>query len=62
MLKTRAPAFVHYPRTYLENACIDLSYSSAFMTQAARTSDPVERLKLIICMYVGGHYINPADL
>lgn len=31
MLKTSAPAFIHYPRTYLENACVSLSFTSKFM-------------------------------
>jgi hypothetical protein len=62
ILRTPAPAYVHYPRTYLEGACLDLSYSAKYLTKAAESSDPLERLKNIICMYVGGHYINPTDL
>ena len=27
ILKTTTPAFIHFPRTYLEGACLDLSYS-----------------------------------
>jgi hypothetical protein len=37
ILRTPAPAFVHYPRTYLEGACMDLSYSSTYLTKAAET-------------------------
>ena len=60
MLQTSAPVYIHFPRTYLESACIDLSYCSKYMTKAAEIDDPVERLKLIVAMYVGGHYINAA--
>lgn len=60
ILRTPAPAYVHHPRTYLEGAYYDMSLSSRFLTQAAKTDDPIERLKLILCMYVGGHHINPA--
>ena len=59
ILKTAAPAYVHYPRTYLECAAQDLLYSSKFLTLAAETSDSIERLKYIICMYVGGTHVNP---
>jgi len=62
ILKTPVSAYVHYPRTYLEGACMDLCGSEKFLTLAATTDDPIERLKYIICMYVGGHHINPADL
>lgn len=59
ILKISAPAYTHHPRSYLEGACYDLSYSARFLTSAAKIDDPIERLKLIICMYVGGHHINP---
>ena len=62
ILKTPTPAFMHFPRTYLESACIDMSFCSKYMTKAAHTEDPVERLKLIVSMYVGGHHINTADI
>ena len=32
ILKTPAPAYVHHPRSYLEGACYDLSYSGRFLT------------------------------
>jgi hypothetical protein len=62
LLKTPAPAYVHYARTYLEGACQDLCLSQRFLTLAARTDDPIERLKYIVCMYVGGQHINPAEM
>ena len=36
----------------------DLSYSSKFLGEAARCEDPIERLKYVIAMYVGGHHVN----
>jgi hypothetical protein len=62
LLRTPAPAYVHYPRTYLEGACMDLSYSGRYLTAAAHTADPIERLKNIICMYIGGQHLNPAQM
>jgi hypothetical protein len=62
LLRTPAPAYVHYPRTYLEGACMDLSYSSKFLTIAAQSIDSIERLKNIVCMYVAGQHINPAEM
>lgn len=59
ILKISAPAYTHHPRLYLEGACHDLSYSAKYLTQAARIDDPIERMKLIITMYVGGQHINP---
>ena len=60
ILKLSAPAFVHCPRTYLECAAMDLLHCSRFMTRAALTSDPITRLKLVTCMYVGGHHLSPS--
>ncbi len=41
---------------------MDLSFSSIYLTPAALTSDPFERLRLIVAMYVGGSSINPTFL
>jgi len=62
ILKTPAPAYIHHHRSYAEGACYDLSYSAKFLTKAARETDPIERLKLIMAMYIGGHHINIAEL
>lgn len=62
ILKTSAPAYIHYPRTYLQCAAEDLLYSSKYLTLAAKTSDPIERIKYILCMYIGGTHINPEEL
>lgn len=59
VLKTPSPAFFHHHRSYLEGAAYDLSYSSKFLSAAAKTSDPLERMKLVLAMYIGGHHINP---
>lgn len=32
------------------------------MTAAAQATDPIERLKNILCMYVGGQHINPSEM
>lgn len=60
ILKSPAPAYVHCPRSFLESAANDLSLSHKHLMLAAKTDDPIERIKHVICMYVGGHHINPA--
>ena len=59
ILRTPAPAYIHHPRSYLEGACYDLSYSGKFLTAAAKEQDPIERLKLVTAMYIAGHHVNP---
>jgi hypothetical protein len=61
MLKTPAPAYMHVERTYVEGAAADLVWSSKFLTAAADTSDPIERLKLVTCSYLAGNHISPTD-
>ena len=59
LLKQSAPAFLHTNHTYMELAALDCGYASKYLNRAADTKDPIERLKLVICMYVGGHHISP---
>ena len=54
LLKMSSPALMHCSRTFLEGAAMDLLYSSRFLGRAATTQDPIERMKYIVCMYVGG--------
>lgn len=61
LLKTPAPAFIHADRTYVEGAAADLAWSSKYLTKAAETSDPIERLKLVITSYLAGNHITPSD-
>ena len=61
ILKTPAPAYVHVERTYVEGAAADLLWSSKYLTKAAKTSDPIERLKLVITSYLAGNHISPSD-
>jgi len=62
LMKTPAPSIMHHHRSYLEGAAADLSYASLYLTRAAEAKDPMERLKNIICLYVGGHHINVSQL
>lgn len=54
ILKMSAPALIHSPVTYLECAAMDMRNSARYLTKAAETKDPIHRLKLITCMYLGG--------
>jgi len=62
LMKTPAPSIMHHHRSYLEGAAADLSYASHFLTKAAEAKDPMERLKNVLCLYVGGHHINVSQL
>lgn len=62
VLKIPAPAYIHYPRSYLENSAVDMSLCSEFLARAAETSDPLERLKQVICCYVGGNHISISQM
>ncbi len=61
MLRTPAPAYVHVERTYVEGAAADLIWSSKYLTKAAETSDPIERLRLVVTSYLAGNHISPTD-
>jgi len=61
MLKIPGPAFMHVDRTYVEGAAADLAWSSKYLSKAAETSDPIERLKLVITSYLAGNHITPSD-
>ena len=54
ILKMSAPAFIHSPNSYLECAAMDMRNASTYLNRAAATKDPIERLKLITAMYIGG--------
>jgi len=61
MLRTPAPAYVHVERTYVEGAAADLIWSSKYLTKAAETADPIERLRLVVTSYLAGNHISPTD-
>jgi hypothetical protein len=62
LLKSPAPAYIHYHRTYLESCSIDMSYASLHLNKAAACEDPVERMKWVIACYVAGNHINVSQL
>ncbi len=61
ILKIPAPAYIHHDWTYIEGAAADVIWSSRFLTKAAETSDPIERLKLVITSYLAGNHISPSN-
>lgn len=54
MMRVPAPAYMHFPRSFLDVTAIDLSHAFRYMQKAAETKDPIERLKLVASMYIGG--------
>ena len=54
LLKVSSPAIVHFPMSYLEVACLDLSFTSEFLERASKESDPLQRMKLIVSGFVAG--------
>ncbi|CDW73094.1 UNKNOWN [Stylonychia lemnae] len=62
LLKTPAPAYMHYPRTYLQGSAKDLSLAPLYFKKAAEATDPIERLKWVVATYIGGHHINVSQM
>lgn len=61
LLKVSAPAYMHFPRSFLECNANDQSFYPTMMLLAAKTSDPVQRIKFITACYVGmkfSTYVN----
>jgi len=59
ILRTPTPAYIHVEHTYVEGAASDLIWATKFLTKAAQTEDPIERLKLVITSYLAGNHISP---
>jgi len=53
------PSCCHAPYSYLQALITDMSYAPRFLTPAAKSSDYIERLKLIATMYLAGQHIQP---
>eukprot|EP00347_Sterkiella_histriomuscorum_P017855 403347716 len=62
MMKTPAPAYMHYPRTYLEGSAVDLSLAPKYFKQASESIGALERLKWVVATYIGGHHINVSQM
>ncbi len=58
LLATPAPAYIHAPCSYLETICNDMGRMTTYMKKACETKDPVERLKLMSAMIIGGQHIT----
>lgn len=48
LLSIRTPADSHRPETYLQAIIRDFAYTESFVKKASETSEPVEKLKLMI--------------
>jgi len=51
---TPFPVYINEPRSYLEMLCDGWCTAPTYLTQAAKTTDPVERLKLVITFAISG--------
>jgi len=54
IMKTSLPVKIFEAKSYLERIVEGFSFAPIFLTQAAQTTDPVERLKLVICFAISG--------
>lgn len=59
ILKMSSPAYIHCPNTYLDCAAMDFKGYSQYLNLASKTQDPIERIKLITAMFMGGQHISP---
>lgn len=54
------PIDLFEPCSFLEKMCVSWSYAPTFLTTAAHATDPVERLKLVMCFVLAGIHLAPA--
>ena len=52
------PARISAPTTMLEVACRDFSFVSRYMPRVLESTDPIERLKLLVTIIISGVHIN----
>eukprot|EP00744_Colponema_vietnamica_P003704 GILI01005632.1.p1 GENE.GILI01005632.1~~GILI01005632.1.p1 ORF type:complete len:411 (+),score=94.72 GILI01005632.1:79-1233(+) len=57
-MKISRPARISHASSYLEAVAKDFRYIPVFLKRAAQTSDPVERMKLVITLVLAGLHIN----
>jgi len=60
VLKMSRPAIISYPKTYLQCVAGDF-YNTRYLTKAAELTDPLERMKNVICFFLSGIGRNPAE-
>jgi len=53
-MKTAFPVYINDPRSYLDVICDGWTYAPTFLTRAAATADPLERLKLVATSVISG--------
>jgi len=53
---------MHFPRTYLEGAAVDVALLASYLTKAAETTDPAERIKQVVAGYIGGMHVNVSQM
>lgn len=54
IMRTAFPVYINDPRSYLDVIADGWCYAPVFLTRAAALSDPVERLKLVVCFVMSG--------
>eukprot|EP00005_Dracoamoeba_jomungandri_P002071 CAMPEP_0174252632 /NCGR_PEP_ID=MMETSP0439-20130205/2020_1 /TAXON_ID=0 /ORGANISM="Stereomyxa ramosa, Strain Chinc5" /LENGTH=390 /DNA_ID=CAMNT_0015333195 /DNA_START=14 /DNA_END=1186 /DNA_ORIENTATION=+ len=52
------PVYLFEPRSFLQRLAHSFSYVPHFFSKAAATSNPVERMKFVICCLVGGLHLS----
>jgi len=57
IIRTSLPVKIFEPKSYLERAVAGFCWAPALLKKAAETSDPVERLKLVIAFFFGGLHL-----
>ena len=54
------PIDLFEPCSFLEKMCVSWSFAPTYLTAAARTTDPLERFKLVLCFVLAGIHLAPA--
>lgn len=54
------PIDLFEPCSFLEKMCVSWAFAPTYLTAAARTTDPLERFKLVMCFVLAGIHLAPA--
>ena len=62
LMKTPCPSYMHHNETLLDLVMGDFSFSRKYLKDAAKETDPFERIKHVIAFFVAPNHINPTKV
>ncbi|KAL6062324.1 Oxysterol-binding protein 4 [Balamuthia mandrillaris] len=58
LVSVSLPVYLFEPRSFLERLCDGFSFAPTYLTKAAATTDPLERLKNVIAFFIAGTHLT----